>query len=447
MPPPLEGLFKTLPPPQLAQRLGPRPLPLHLTAEALVMQMCFAGLTPWSKGSPLSNPINQALDEILGSQDQSEPQNRGQKKSPPNAQKNAQSKPWTERVDPKAFLDALTRVSQDQMAKFAAGVASYQGHAHRRVVSPPHKWTGSTIAPVLRYGTQTDGPPVLVVPSLINKSYVLDLFEDRSFMRHLAARGLTPYLLDWTDDSVFRADATVDDYISKVLVPVIADLKRAHGQPPAMVGYCMGGTLATAPPVLRPDLVSALVLLAAPWNFHQDSDGLRHWLSRAKPSLEATLQSLGQAPVDLLQALFAGLDPTLTGRKFRSFAEMDQASDQAKRFVVLEDWLNDGVPLAGPVAKACLLDWYLENAPKCGRWLVDGIVVAPEKITCPTLAVIPARDRIVPPKSAESLASLVPGATVRSVALGHIGMMTGRRAVQEVYDPVADWIINAATQK
>ncbi len=333
------------------------------------------------------------------------------------------------------------------MAKFAAGVTAYQSHPHQRVVSPPHKWTESTVAPVLRYGDKTDGAPVLVVPSLINKSYVLDLFEDRSFMRHLAARGLTPYLLDWTDDSVFRADATIDDYISDVLVPVLQDLKQMHGQPAAMVGYCMGGTLATAPPVLRPDLVSALVLLAAPWDFHQDSDGLRHWLGLAKPSLEATLKSLGQAPVDLLQALFAGLDPTLTGRKFRSFAEMDQDSDQAKRFVVLEDWLNDGVALAGPVARSCLLDWYLENDPKEGRWQVNGTVVASEKIKCPTLAVIPARDRIVPPKSAESLASLVPGAIVQSVALGHIGMMTGRRAVQEVYDPVSDWIINAATQK
>ena len=72
--------------------------------------------------------------------------------------------------------------------------------------------------------------------------------------------------------------------------------------------------------------------------------------------------------------------------------------------------------------------------------------VRPQDIVCPTLAVIPARDRIVPPKSAESLANLIPNATVRSVALGHIGMMAGSRAAEQVYDPVSDWIMNVALQ-
>lgn len=388
--------------------------------------MCFAGLTPWSAGSPLSKPIEQAIEEATG--------------------QSWEGGPWSEKIDPTLFLNALTRAGQGKLATFSAGVSAYQGHSHRRTLPAPERWADAGPLPILDYGNSAHGRPVLVVPSLINKAYVLDLFEDRSFMRALAARGLRPYLLDWTSSDYFNAETTVDGYIEDALIPALETIKRVHDQPAALVGYCMGGTLTTAPAVLRPDLVSALVLLAAPWDFHADSEGLRHWLEISRSGLEAIIDSFGQAPVDLVQTLFAGLDPTLVGRKFRSFAAMDQDSDGAKRFVVLEDWLNDGVPLAGPVARTCLLEWYLENITLKQEWCVGAKSICPQDITCPTLAVIPSRDRIVPPRSAESLANAIPGATVQSAALGHIGMMAGSRAAKEVYEPVADWIINAASR-
>jgi polyhydroxyalkanoate synthase subunit PhaC len=397
-----------------------------MAMEGLTLQMCFAGLTPWSNDSPLSRPIKQAIEAETG--------------SPPL------DGLWSEQIDPEAFLDTLTRIGQERMATFASGVAAYHAHPTRRDVLTPDIWSDSKGAPILDYGGPKDAPPVLVVPSLINKAYVLDLFEDRSFMRSLAENGLNAFLLDWTADSAFNPNANLTDYIDEILVPALSSLREAYGVPPVLVGYCMGGTLAVAPAAAHPDLVSALVLLAAPWDFHVDSEGLRHWLSLSKPGLDATIDTLGEAPIDLVQALFSGLDPTLVGRKFRSFAAMDPDSESAKRFVILEDWLNDGVPLAGPVARECLIDWYLENSPMAGKWSVGQRSVRPEDVRCPTLAVIPARDRIVPPKSAESLAELIPSAVVQSVALGHIGMMTGSRAGKEVYDPVADWINNVATQ-
>ena len=353
---------------------------------------------------------------------------------------------WSEAVDPVAFVDALTKAGQDRLNSFSAGIQAYQYHPHHREVDSVPSWAGPEHLPVLDYSEKNDGTPVLVVPSLINKAYVLDLFPDRSFMRFLAAQGLRPYLLDWAAPQSTSPDDDLTSYINDVLVPVLTALKKDHGRPAVLVGYCMGGTLAAAPAALHPDLIAALVLLAAPWDFHADSDGMRHWLTQGQAGLDAAITSLGHAPVDLLHALFAGLDPTLVGRKFRAFAAMDQTSDEAKRFVVLEDWLNDGVPLAGPVARECLFDWYLDNTPYQTLWRIEDRPVAPENISCPTLAVIPQRDRIVPPKSAEALAARIPNATIQSVALGHIGMIASGRAAQEVYQPVSDWIMNAATQ-
>ncbi len=407
-------------------RLGPRPLPLHLAMEGLTLQMCFAGLTPLSNGSALSKPITTAIEAELGV--------------------TAENGPWSDYVDAPSFLNALTLAGQDRLKQFSQGVQAYHSHPHRRSMQKPVPWKGPATLPVVGYGGDDQGLPVLVVPSLINRAFVLDLYEDRSFMRSLAANGCRSYLLDWTAPGACSPGSPLTTYINTILIPALATLREMHGRPAVLIGYCMGGTLTVAPAARHPDLVAGLVLLAAPWDFHADTHGLRHWLSQWRPGLESTIDIVGHAPVDLLQSLFAGLDPMLVGRKFRSFAAMDPDSDEAKRFVVLEDWLNDGVPLSGPVAHECLFDWYLENTPYKGTWRIGDDVINPQDIICPTLAVIPERDRIVPPQSARALADAIPGTDVRSVALSHIGMITGGRAAQEVYEPVAAWIKNAASQ-
>jgi pimeloyl-ACP methyl ester carboxylesterase len=56
----------------------------------------------------------------------------------------------------------------------------------------------------------------------------------------------------------------------------------------------------------------------------------------------------------------------------------------------------------------------------------------------PTLIVLPSRDRIVPPRSAEPLAAAIPGADVLRPAFGHIGMMASPQAPQAVWRPIAE---------
>jgi polyhydroxyalkanoate synthase len=112
--------------------------------------------------------------------------------------------------------------------------------------------------------------------------------------------------------------------------------------------------------------------------------------------------------------------------------------------VALEDWLNDGVPLAARVARETMLGWYGENEPAAGRWRIGGRPVRPDRISAPTLAVVPSRDRIVPPASARALAAAIPGARVLAPPLGHIGMMSSPRAPATLWPEVAGWMRQAA---
>ena len=145
-------------------------------------------------------------------------------------------------------------------------------------------------------------------------------------------------------------------------------------------------------------------------------------------------------PVELVQSLFFMLDPFLGQRKFVRFAGLDPAGDEARGFVALEDWINDGVPLPIAVARECLRSWYGDNAPGRGLWQVAGRDVRPQQLRLPALVVIPGHDRIVPPASAEPLAAAIPNAEVLRPPLGHIGMMSAARAPELLWTPIAAWL-------
>lgn len=144
--------------------------------------------------------------------------------------------------------------------------------------------------------------------------------------------------------------------------------------------------------------------------------------------------------VDLIQTLFAVLQPFKVMKKFSSFALMDSNSATARRFVALEDWLNDGVPLTAPVAEECLVEWYGQNATAKGQWRVAGCVVDPKTLPMPSYVLIPGKDRIVPPESARPLAHLLPQVTLHEPMMGHIGLIASQKAPTEVWAPLVAWL-------
>ena len=372
--------------------------------------------------------------------------------------------PWNAKLAPraaelKASLDAVgadgwkcfeTAIVAESLKRHQAlldGVVAYRQHGHHRQMTElPEIWRCGTTR--LLDGRQEGmaGPPVLVVPSLINRSYILDLSYRRSLVRALAARGLSPFLVDWDAPGEAERDFTLTDYIAGRLEKALDRVIALTGTKPALVGYCMGGDLALALALRRTGDVCGLALLATPWNFHAGREAHGKLLLAMGPALDALIKVGGTLPRDILQALFASLDPGLTARKFAAFARLKRRSARARDFVALEDWANDGVDLAGPVARECLQGWYGDNDTALGRWRVAGQVIDPAALDLPTLALIPERDRIVPPESAAPLSAAIRGAKTMVVRGGHVGMLLSARAATEVYTPLARWLKRVASQ-
>ncbi|WP_431858929.1 alpha/beta fold hydrolase [Azospirillum sp.] len=405
----------TDPPPRMRQ--GPRPLGLHLSTALTALLSSPSGLQPWRSGSL---PWKPAL-----------------------AEKAAELRRLADGVDADALRDAVDREVRRRIDRLLTGVERYRRHPYRRdLPDPPVVWTEGS-SRLLDYGalnSKAGGAPVLFVPSLVNRHYILDLSAKKSLMRWLAARGLRPYLIDWGTPGALERRFTLTDYIAGRLERVLDAVVAREGRAVPVVGYCMGGLLTTALALRRPREVAGLVLMATPWDFHaEDAASARRAAAFFQP-FGPLLEAWGELPVDVLQALFAQLDPMLALKKFSHFARMAPDSPAAEDFVALEDWLNDGIPLVAGVARDALAGWYGRNDPAAGNWLVGGLPVEPARVSVPTLALIPERDRIVPPASATVLARSIPGAQMFRPSLGHIGMVVSAGAEDGVWIPLAEWL-------
>jgi polyhydroxyalkanoate synthase len=335
----------------------------------------------------------------------------------------------------------------ERLTEMIAGIEAYQHHPYRRRLTNPKSIWRAGSARLLDYGA-AGGVPVFITPSLVNRAYVLDLRKDRSLLRWLAGRGFRPFLLDWGAPEGEERSYDLDAYFTRRLLPAFdAALAAGGGLMPAL-GYCMGGALTAALAIHRPLDVARIALIGAPWDFSRLEGagagvaGLfaRDDRRRLTAQIDALTLAFGVAPVDLLQTLFALLDPTLALRKFRAFARLDPTDAKVEMFVALEDWLNDGPPLAGPTTRDLLLGWCLDNVTGKGGWRVGGALVIPEEIATPALAFCSATDRIAPPACAEALPASMPMAEIRRPLSGHVGMIVGARAKGEVWRPLADFL-------
>ena len=344
-------------------------------------------------------------------------------------------------AEPAALAEAVRDAAARRLAGFLDGLDAYRKHRFARAPEAATAvWQGGG-ARLHDYGQGDAAHVALLVPSLVNRSYILDLLPGRSLTAFLAGRGIRTLLFDWGDIAGEEFGFDLTDFVLCRLEPAFAHARTlAAGRPLTLVGYCMGGNLALALAQRRMDEIAGLALLATPWDFHAERADSARALAALADALLPGFQALGAMPLDVLQGLFAGLDPLLAYRKFRRFATLDPESDEAIAFVALEDWLNDGVPLPWRVAAECLVGWYGENRTGRGAWTVAGAAVRPEAFTKPSLAVIPNDDRIVPPASALPLAAALPNCTTVRASAGHIGMMVGSRARTELWMPLADWI-------
>ena len=114
----------------------------------------------------------------------------------------------------------------------------------------------------------THRTPIFLVLPLINRAYILDLRPGASFVEFLLGQGFDVFLIDWGTPGDEDRALDVTTLVTRYLPRAAKAIQRATGMDQMTVlGYCIGGALATCFAALHPEVTRNLVLLTAPLDF------------------------------------------------------------------------------------------------------------------------------------------------------------------------------------
>src|SRR5438552_1031653 len=171
--------------------------------------------------------------------------------------------------------DLVTRVNRDlerSLLRARNGVRYVRGSSKPKVGATPREtvWQRDK-AQLWRYqgGPVRYGPPVLIVHSLVSRSYILDLRPGNSAVEYLVGAGFDVFMLDWGVPDELDSDNDFATYVDEYLPRAVAAVQRETGSEEVTIaGYCLGGVLGMLYAAGRDDApVRNLIMMATPGDF------------------------------------------------------------------------------------------------------------------------------------------------------------------------------------
>lgn len=284
--------------------------------------------------------------------------------------------------------------------------------------------------------------PLLLVPSLINRWYVLDLHERGSVAKAFVDAGVDTYLLDWgianDEDRYFGWD----DAVARLNRMVRAVRRFAGTDKVGMLGYCVGGTLSAIHTALEPDTVHAFANLAGPIDF--SSGGMLRDLVDPRWFDPAAIAAAGNLPAAQMQSGFIALRPTGQIGKYVSLADKMHDPVAKASFDALEAWASDNIPFPAAAYERYITEMYQQNLLVKGEHYVGARRVDLSRVTCPTVTIVAERDNICPPQAALALDELSSASEKKVIRIpgGHVGAVVGSKARKHLYPEITKWFVD-----
>lgn len=288
--------------------------------------------------------------------------------------------------------------------------------------------------------------PLLLVPSLINRHYVLDLTPGKSFVEAMVQLGFDVYCIDWgtpgDEDRYLSFDEVVDHMLGRALRRAcqVSGTAQAH-----LLGYCMGGTLAAIHAAAHPERVASLTAVAAPVAFDR-AGPMSEWLRSGHFDVDALVRATGVVPWQVLQSSFQLLRPTLPLAKAVNLVDRAWNDKFLDGFLAMETWANDNVGLPGEFYRTYVRELYQEDRLQQGRFALAGRRVDLRALRCPVLVVAFTIDAIAPQECCTPLADLVGAQVVKRVLFdgSHVGGMTSAPAAKGLWPQIAGFWMGLA---
>lgn len=287
------------------------------------------------------------------------------------------------------------------------------------------------------------GVPVLVIPPLMVRPFVYDLRPEHSMLRTLRNAGFDVFFVDFgvpdDGDEGVRLDDYVLDYIPRC---VDAALEVSGKRELSVIGYCMGGIFALLHVATFADVrVKNIVTIGAPIDF--DKMGLLGVAARVgSPLLDSILDRLGNVPGQLSSAGFRLMSGTRALTKWADLVANLYDEQYVREFDAIDTWLRQMIPYPKEAFRQMVNDVVRGNKLLRNELVFGDKAANLRNVTCPILAFYGKTDNIATPASTAAILKLTSAADAehRGVTGGHIGVVAGSKAPEEVWQPMIAWL-------
>ena len=305
---------------------------------------------------------------------------------------------------------------------------------------------------LLHYESLTDEQhktPILIVYALINKPFILDLQPDRSVVRRLLEAGHDVYLVDWNEPSRLDRHLALEDYVNRYIDNCVDVVRERSGvERINILGYCMGGTMTVMYTALHQEKVRTLGLMAAGLCFDRTGGVLELWGDQEYYDPEDVVDACGNVPAEMLDVGFALMDPVANyvSKYVRLYENIDN-DEFVENFGRMEQWLDEGIDVAGETYVQFLRDIYQENKLQRNEMYLDGDHVDVTDIEVPVLQITGEYDHLIPPEASKPMNERVGSDDTEIIeySTGHIGLAVSGSSHRDVWPRVAEWYVEKST--
>ncbi|HEX6349117.1 MAG TPA: alpha/beta fold hydrolase [Candidatus Dormibacteraeota bacterium] len=287
------------------------------------------------------------------------------------------------------------------------------------------------------------GVPLLLVMSLVTRTYIFDLLPGNSIVEKLLAAGFDVFLVDWGVPDELEAHNTLETYVEGYLPEALEAVRAESGAAGVNVlGYCLGGLLALLAVAQDPRLpVRNLALMATPVSFA--GMGLPVSLIRTgRLDLDQLVDHTGNVPPGVLLNAFRTRNPTGELVQYANLLENLWNDRYVRGYQALNMWIHDHIPFPGAAARQVTEQLVREDRLVEGRLRLSDRRVSLKRVKTPLLVVMAETDDVVPPATAAPAADLVGSRDVEvlRVPAGHVALVTGRTADRVTIPGIVDWL-------
>jgi polyhydroxyalkanoate synthase len=291
--------------------------------------------------------------------------------------------------------------------------------------------------------SKTARTPILVVYALINRSYVLDLQPDKSWIRSLLSQGFDVYLVDWKTPTAVDKYVSFDDYVNCYIDDCVETvLEKNKIEKLTLHGYCMGGTMSTMYTALHQDKVKNLAVIAPVIDGQKDSTVIANLAKNM--DVDRMLQIIGNLQSEQLYAFYLTLKPFKQGiNKYLNFLQNVDNEQFVGNFLRLEKWLYDTPAIAGETFRQWISDIYQKNLLVKNEMKLRDKIVDLSTIKVPLLNIIADEDHLVSPECSAPLNDIVSSTDKRLMKFhtGHVGLIASLYSQNNVLPKVGQWLM------